>query len=156
MAIDEFQTSLDLYKAATGWMTTYWQFFSGVTLAVVGLVFGGKVSLPGRGKAILAMAYLLFALTNNWALGKAVRLRSAAREVVVASVDTTQAIGPGALPNRFGKLITQLDPSPASSVQTYQGALTFIVLAGIVAHHWYERREKRREGTSDRSATGSL
>jgi hypothetical protein len=146
MAVDQLASALDLYKSATGWVGGYWTFFSGVSLAVVGLVFSRKADLPGRGKFALGLAYVLFAGANSVPMGKAAAVRISAQETAVASLPAPS----GEAQTKYNALVESLDAPPLWRVLGWYGVLTLMVTVGIYFQHRHERivaaRERAREG----------
>ena len=125
----ELSTALDLYKAGSTSVDGFWNIFNVVTLAVVGFVFGGKIVLPGQGKLAIAVAFLSFAVSNNLALGKAQRLRVAAKAVVQKSIEDA---GPDSSAAYVAMLRT-VDASPAEWMQGFQAVLSIALLVAIWA-----------------------
>jgi hypothetical protein len=141
MPTEYLSSSIDLYKSATGWVNGYWTFFSSVSLAVVGLVLGGKTSLPGRGKLAVGIAFLAVALANNFALGRAAAMRVEAKEVILASVSQSQSDTSHAA-RKYQELVTQLDSPSARGLRLWQGVLTLVVLAAIYLQHRHDTRPR--------------
>lgn len=144
--VNELATAFDLYKAAATWIGGYWGLFNAASLAVVGLVFGGKVSLPVRGKIAIALAYAVFAAANNYALGYAVSVRTAAKETIDASL-ATLAAAPGASPSpQYVHLISSLDAPSIWTARSFQALLACGLLLGLYAQHRYDTRVSSRAG----------
>jgi hypothetical protein len=135
---NEVNTAIDLYKTAQGWLNTYWTLFNSVSLALVALVFGGKAKLPGRGKVAIAFAFVLFATSNNLAMGDVLVIRSTA----VALLNQSLASGQSSM--EFNELLKRLDARPTWQVQAFQTTLTLLLVGSIWAQHVHENRVNRR------------
>lgn len=134
-----FSVLFDVYKHAVSSVNGFWTFFNGVSAATIALAFTGRVTIPKRGKQALAVAYLVFALINNYLIWHAqcLSFRSAAlvREFPLSSEDA-----------KLKQVLGLIHPMNPWLVSAGHFVIMSAVLLGILMAHRRDEPTKMGEG----------
>jgi hypothetical protein len=133
MLPSEVEVAIDLFKHSSDTVNTLWNFFSAGVGVAIALVFAGKESLPSRGKAIVAIAFIGFSITNAWALEKAQGTARAAARVINEFSATTAG-------QSYRPVLSTIRASQPTRVVWYQRGLSLALLIAIFLMHRYETR----------------
>jgi hypothetical protein len=132
MMTDSLSTAVDFYEHSGTTLESLWSIYSGVVLALLGYILGSK-SVPGRAKLGLWVGFLVFALSNGWAMWYAQTTYVAS----VAAIKTLAASDP-----HLSGVAETLGATNPLAIVGFQGLLSVGTLAAIIAAHIHDRRSK--------------
>ena len=133
MANPDVSLALTMFNTAFGNLNTLWQFFSGVSLAVIGYAWTQKPEARGRAKIALGIGFAIFAVANHVAMTRVLKLLAASREAARSSaIDDATPIR---------SIVAALPQTDPPAVRAFQASLAIGVLVALYFAH---RRDRRR------------